>query len=198
MNDLHGHLAARIPALGNCEVCNQPTDLVIKAPDDEETSTQILQAGAELISQAQAMGKNLLVKRGEETLCHWPCSLHLGGLPTKPEQISIPLVNEIPDPPRALAIVEMHSNRTLYVTSQMQRIGGSACALGEDTSRWHLPEELHRLQVSLEQHEYIHDFEYRAFNAQRQKIRNTINAWYLKNWRGSPVRIVELLRHEIL
>lgn len=197
MNDLHGLLAARIPALANCKVCNQPIDLVIKAPDDE-TSQQILQAGAELITQAQAMGKNLIVKRGEELLCRWPCSLNLGGLPTRPKQSSIPLINEMPDPPRALAIVEMNTNRTLYVTSQMERIGGKASALGEDTSRWHLPEELHKLQLSLEQHGAIEHFEYRAFNIQLQEIRNTINAWYLENWRGSPVRVVELLRHEVL
>lgn len=195
-NIVYQSLLHRLPSIKDCSVYYSNKDLVISAPNADVLGSLMPSAMA-IATQVHSLGNNLILKCGNDIVCRWPVGQVLKSPDPDPE-LEIPLISLMPDPPRKLAIVRMDTNQAVYITSEMHTIAGRTCAPGEDVSRWHIPEELYRLRQELGTHGVLTNFEYSAFNLELQPIKNTVNAWLVPDWRGVPVRVVELLHQELI
>ncbi len=173
-------------------------DLDITCPDDE-TLRRICEAPlfTDVAARQLRLTRTRLFKRGDpEHLYQF-----LAGMPTEyasqfltleipPFSLSVPGV----EASQPLAVVRMADDKGLYCSNiEAHCRARQNDWLGEDMSRFHLPEELRRLKSALETHGKISEFSYRALAFDFQPIEMAVDATLI-NYGGDLCRLVRVLR----
>jgi hypothetical protein len=183
--------------LSQCNFYPHPSgELTIDCPG--ELLDQVLDACRALAQPAIRLQiPQLSVSSEGEIICRFQPDLAYHYPPTTLDR-NIPLIWQLPDPTDEIAIVRMSDHRALYTTAALDKGSKAASGwMGEDMSRWHIPEELQRLVTALDEHQFVETFQYRAFNYIREPVEIIVNAW-LTAWKGQSVRVVQTLKRTAL
>lgn len=99
----------------------------------------------------------------------------------------------------AIAVVRMKDHKGLHCNDNVERHSRAKPNdwIGEDMSRFHIPEELERFTTALITHGYLDEFQYKALTFEGDPIEMTVSA-FLGTYRGDLCRVVQVLRSELL